>query len=62
MGGGGEGSPNFGSEKIVELVCGKLPGGGGEGRDSLTRDQKGCAAGWGRTFTTGVTIMGSHFQ
>ena len=23
------GSPNFGSEKTVELFCGKLPGGGG---------------------------------
>ena len=22
----------------------------------------GCAAGWGRIFTTGVTIMGLHFQ
>ena len=22
----------------------------------------GCAAGWGRIFTTGLTIMGSHFQ
>ena len=22
----------------------------------------GCAAGWGRIFTTGVTIIGSHFQ
>ena len=26
-GGGGWGSPNFGSEKTVELFCGKLPGG-----------------------------------
>ena len=22
----------------------------------------GCAAGWGRIFTTGLTVMGSHFQ
>ena len=22
----------------------------------------GCASGWGRIFTTGLTIMGSHFQ
>ena len=22
----------------------------------------GCAAGWGRIFTTGLTIMGSYFQ
>ena len=23
---------------------------------------RGRAAGWGRIFTTGVTIMGTHFQ
>ena len=28
----------------------------------LKRGQRGCAAGWGRIFTTGLTIMGSHFQ
>ena len=22
----------------------------------------GCASGWGHIFTTGLTIMGSHFQ
>ena len=22
----------------------------------------GCASGWGRIFTTGLTIMGSHFH
>ena len=22
----------------------------------------GCASGWGRIITTGLTIMGSHFQ
>ena len=32
------------------------------GRFSLTRGYYGCAAGWGRIFTTGVTRMGSHFQ
>ena len=30
------------------------PGGGGEG------EGWGCAAGWGRIFTTGLTIMGSR--
>ena len=33
----------------------------GEG-DFLIRGYCGCAAGWGRIFTTGLTIMGSHFQ
>ena len=28
----------------------------------LIRGLWGCAAGWGRIFTTGLTIMGSHFQ
>ena len=39
--GGGEGSPNFGSEKTVELVCGKLPrGGGGEGGTPLQETKR----------------------
>ena len=36
-------------------------GGGGRGY-SLTRGFWGFAAGRGRNFTTGVTIMESHFQ
>ena len=28
----------------------------------LIRGKWGCAAGWGRIFTTGVTIMGSKFS
>ena len=28
----------------------------------LVKDYWGCAAGWGRIFTTGLTIMGLHFQ
>ena len=35
------------------------PGGGGY---FLTRGLWGCAAGWGRIFTTGVTMMGSHIR
>ena len=27
----------------------------------LVKDYWGCAAGWGRIFTTGLTIMGLHF-
>ena len=27
----------------------------------LVKDYWGCAAGWGRIFTTGMTIMGLHF-
>ena len=30
--------------------------------DFLMRVPWGCAAGWGRIFTTELTIMGSHFQ
>ena len=26
------------------------------------KDYWGCAAGWGHIFTTGLTIMGLHFQ
>ena len=29
---------------------------------SLIRGEWGCAAGWGRIFTTRLTIMGSRFQ
>ena len=38
---------------------GEKPGGGGQ---FLIRGYWGCAAGWGRIFTTGLTIMWSHFQ
>ena len=34
------------------------PGGGGY---FLISGYWGCAAGWGRIFTTGLTIMGLHF-
>ena len=27
----------------------------------LVKDYWGCAAGWGRIFTTGLNIMGLHF-
>ena len=36
------------------------PGGGGGGLPY--RRLRGCVAGWGRIFMTGVNIMGSHFQ
>ena len=32
------------------------------GGDFLVTGLWGCAAGWGRIFTTGLTIMGLHFQ
>ena len=37
-------------------------GGGGEGVQGVLPYKRliGCAAGWGRIFTTGLTIMGSH--
>ena len=38
-----------------------LPPGGGGGLLPYKR-LMGCAAGWMRIFTTGLTIMGSHFQ
>ena len=31
------------------------------GKNFLVRDYWGFAAGWGRIFTTGLTIMGLHF-
>ena len=34
-----------------------VPGGG----YFLVKDYWGCAAGWGRIFTSGLTIMGLHF-
>ena len=36
----------------------RQPGGGGY---SLIRGYWGCAAGWGRVFRVGLTIMGLHF-
>ena len=36
------------------------PAGGGGGY-ILVKDYWGCAAGWSRIFTTGLTIMGLHF-
>ena len=35
---------------------------GGGGEYFLIRGEWRCAARWGRIFTTGLTIMGSHFQ
>ena len=49
---------------IVELSSILLhlnPKGGGGGGYFLVKDYRGCAAGWGRIFTTGLTIMGLHF-
>ena len=40
------------------LKAGVVPGKGGP--YFLIRGQWGCATGWGRIFTTGLTIMGSH--
>ena len=37
------------------------PGGGGGGHFLVT-GLWGCAARWGRIFTTGLTIMGLHSQ
>ena len=47
--------------KRSTLVHPKLPGVGGGGY-SLTRGHWGCAAGWGRIFTTGLTIIELHFH
>ena len=38
------------------------PKGGGGGGYFLIIGSGGCAAGWGRIFTTALTIIGSHFQ
>ena len=40
---------------VVQLTPGR---GGGL---LLVKDYWGCDAGWGRIFTTGLTIMGLHF-
>ena len=37
-------------------------GWGGGGGHFLVTGLWGCAAGWGRIFTTGLTIMELHFQ
>ena len=47
------------SRLIVAISMEDVPGGGGG--YFLVKDYWGCAAGWGRIFTTGLTIMGSHF-
>ena len=42
-----------------------FPGGGGVGGRGgllLINGQMGMSAGWGRIFTTGLSIMGFHFQ
>ena len=44
----------------VQVKCVLLGEGGGG--YFLIRHQWGRAAGWGRILTTGLTIMGSHFQ
>ena len=41
------------------LLGNNLGGGGGY---FLVIGEWGCATGWGRIFTTGLTIMGLHFQ
>ena len=42
----------------VPLAAAVPSGGGGY---FLVKGSWGCAAGWGRIFTTGLTIMGLHF-
>ena len=44
-------------ERCFRLMEHISPGGG----YFLVKDYWGCAAGWGRIFTTGLTIMGLHF-
>ena len=46
--------------ELLALLVVKLPE--GEGGYFSVKDYWGCAAGWGRIFTTGLTIMGLHFQ
>ena len=43
--------------RIQDLVRGAREGGG----CFLVKDYWGCAAGWGRVFTTGSTLMGLNF-
>ena len=47
-------------EVSVKGTVRKARGGGGGTRSS--NRLMGSAAGWGRIFTTGLTIKGSHFQ
>ena len=42
----------------ISAISGDAPG----GRHFLGTGYWGCAVGWGRIFTTGLTIMGLHFQ
>ena len=44
-----------------EIIVLGRPGGGG-GALPYKRLMERYAAGWGRIFTTGLTIMGLHFQ
>ena len=43
----------------ASLLC--VVTGKGGGVYFLVKGYRGCAAGWGRIFTTGLTIMGLHF-
>ena len=44
---------------LLQSIKGLVTGGGGY---FLIRGKWGCATGWGRIFTTGLTIMGSPFS
>ena len=44
---------------LMIYIFSDSPGGGGG--YFLVKDYWGCAAGWGRIFTTGLNIMGLHF-
>ena len=58
---------NTGDEKIPKhVLAGEQPADDGglhaRGVHFLVKDYWGCAAGWGRIFTTGLTIMGYIFS
>ena len=45
---------------IVNALINVKPEGPGGGEVLPSKDYRGCAAGWGRIFATGLTIMGLH--
>ena len=49
------------NETIINTGVGAYYPPGGEGGYFLVKDYWGCAAGSGRIFTAGLTIMGLHF-
>ena len=50
---------SYPGDRFMSFRHKKYRGGGGY---FLSKGKWGCAAGRGRIFTTGLTIMGSHFQ